>query len=124
MRRIVHYYPDAMGNSGVTFALWSWARAQAAAGFEVAVFHARTAEGQPADTFVSKERCKGLSTLSVPHRGGHRLTRRPVSLDRYLGREDLLVLHEGWVPSNLVAAAAASRAGVPYPRDAARRLRR
>lgn len=114
MRRIVHYYPDAMGNSGVTFALWGWARAQAAAGFEVAVFHARAAEGQVADAFVSKERCTGLSTLSIPHRGGHRLTRRPVSLHRYLGRDDLLVLHEGWVPSNLVAAAAASRARVPY----------
>jgi glycosyltransferase involved in cell wall biosynthesis len=37
-----------------------------------------------------------------------------VELDRYLGRNDLLVLHEGWVPSNLVAANAAARAGVPY----------
>ena len=40
MRRIVHYYPDAMGDSGVTFALWSWARAQAASGAEVSVLHA------------------------------------------------------------------------------------
>jgi glycosyltransferase involved in cell wall biosynthesis len=42
------------------------------------------------------------------------MTLRPVALDRYLGRNDLLVLHEGWVLSNLVAAAAARRARVPY----------
>ena len=64
MRRIVHYYPGAMGNSGVTFALWSWARAQVAAGYEVCVMHA------PADTtgaevsFVSKDECAGLSELA------------------------------------------------------------
>jgi glycosyltransferase involved in cell wall biosynthesis len=37
-----------------------------------------------------------------------------VELERYLGENDLLVLHEGWVANNLVAAAAARRAGVPY----------
>jgi glycosyltransferase involved in cell wall biosynthesis len=42
------------------------------------------------------------------------MTLRPVALDRHLGRNDLLVLHEGWVLSNLVAAAAARRARVPY----------
>jgi glycosyltransferase involved in cell wall biosynthesis len=114
LRRIVHYYPGAMGNSGVTFALWSWARAQAAAGAEVCVLHApaETAAGEVA--FVSKDRCAGLSEQTVPHRGRHRLTHRPVGLDRFLGADDLLVLHEGWVPSNLIAAAAARRAGVPY----------
>ena len=33
-----------MGNSGVTFALWSWARAQAASGSEVHVLHAPIGE--------------------------------------------------------------------------------
>lgn len=113
MRRIVHYYPDAMGHSGVTFALWSWARAQAASGVEVAVLHAPPAHPAAA-AFVSKERRPGLSAQCVPHRGWHRMMLRPVTLDRYLGRNDLLVLHEGWVPSNIVAAAAACRARVPY----------
>jgi glycosyltransferase involved in cell wall biosynthesis len=114
MRRIVHYYPGAMGNSGVTFALWSWARAQAASGAEVRILHApETAPGSDV-AFVAKEAGTGLTTAPVPHRGRHRLTRRPVGLHRMLGKQDLLVLHEGWVPSNLVAAAAARRAGVPY----------
>jgi glycosyltransferase involved in cell wall biosynthesis len=114
LKRIVHYYPGAMGNSGVTFALWSWARAQAASGAEVCVLHApMDAPGAPA-SFVSKEPCPGLTQHAVPHRGGHRLLLHPVGLDRFLGRDDLLVLHEGWVPSNVVAARAAQRAGVPY----------
>lgn len=114
MRRIVHYYPGAMDNSGVTFALWSWARAQTASGSEVCVLHAPAANSTKEISFVSKESSPGLSHHDVPHRGRHRLTLRPVALDRYLGRNDLLVLHEGWVPGNLVAAAAACRARVPY----------
>ncbi len=114
MRRIVHYYPDALGNSGVTFALWSWARAQVAAGHEVAVLHACAPYEGSGVQFVAKDVCSGLTRRCVPHRGRHRLARRPVALDRYLGRNDLLVLHEGWVPSNMAAAAAAVRAGVPY----------
>jgi glycosyltransferase involved in cell wall biosynthesis len=42
------------------------------------------------------------------------LTLRPVELERHLGCNDLLVLHEGWVPSNMIAGAAACRARVPY----------
>ena len=114
MRRIVHYYPDAMGNSGVTVALWSWARAQAARGAEVCVLHAPSSQPTTTASFVSKEGGPGLVDECVPHCGRHRLARWPVGLDRYLGRNDLLVLHEGWVPSNFVAAAAARRARVPY----------
>ena len=114
MRRIVHYYPAAMGNSGVSFALWSWARAQAAAGFEVCVLHA-PADLTGADVrFVPRECRSGLSATAIPHLGRHRMTLRPSSLDRYLGRHDLLVLHEGWVVNNLVAATVAHRAGIPY----------
>jgi glycosyltransferase involved in cell wall biosynthesis len=114
LRRIVHYYPGAMGHSGVTFALWSWARAQAASGAEVRVL---SAPGAPAGCdvpFVANDLHDRLTTTVVPHRGGHRLTLRPVGLERFLGTNDLLVLHEGWVPSNIVAAAAARRLRVPY----------
>lgn len=114
MRRIVHYYPEAMGDSGVTFALWSWARAQAESGAEVCVLHEDRIYPQGQVGFVSKELCDGLTERSVPHHGQHRVTRWPVAIDRHLGQHDLLVLHEGWVPSNLIAAAAARRAGVPY----------
>ena len=114
MRRIVHYYPGAMGDSGVTVALWSWARAQTASGAEVCVLHGPDASPTSEVPFVSKDVRGGLTAVTVPHRGRHRLTRRPVGLHRFLGAHDLLVLHEGWVASNLVAAAAASRARVPY----------
>lgn len=113
MRRIVHYYPAAMGNSGVTYALWSWARAQASAGTEVCVLHAPDTKCMTDAAFVPKDHGPGLSARCIPHRGRNRLT-RPVALERYLGRHDLLVLHEGWVISNLVAAAAARRVRVPY----------
>ena len=114
MRRIVHYYPAAMGHSGVTYALWSWARAQAAAGFEVCIMHAPCDSTGSEVSFVPRTPCRGLSTMAIPHMGAHRMTLRPSSLDRYLGRDDLLVLHEGWVVNNVVAAAAAHRARVPY----------
>jgi glycosyltransferase involved in cell wall biosynthesis len=114
VRRIVHYFPGAMGNSGVTFALWSWARAQAASGAEVCVLHAASGEPSSDVAFVSKDCRAGLTRQCVPHRGRHRMTLRPVGLHRYLGRNDLLVLHTGWVPSNLIAASAAERANVPY----------
>jgi glycosyltransferase involved in cell wall biosynthesis len=103
-----------MGNSGVTYALWTWARAQATAGSEVRVLHAPSGEPTSDVPFVSKAACPGLTTQCVPHRGRHRMTLRPVRLERYLGSRDLLVLHAGWVPSNLLAAAAARRARVPY----------
>lgn len=114
MKRIVHYYPGAMGNSGVTFALWSWARAQAGAGYEVCVMHAPDDRTGADVAFVSKERMHGLTALAVPHHGHRRATLRPVALDRHLGRNDLLVLHEGWVTNNIVAASHARSAGVPY----------
>src|SRR5437762_2378491 len=103
-----------MGNSGVTFALWSWARAQAAAGYEVAVLHGPDADEDCPAKFVATDAGPGLSTQYVPHRGQHRLTLRPADVHRYLGRNALLVLHEGWVPSNMAAAVAAARARVPY----------
>lgn len=114
MRRIVHYYPGAMGNSGVTFALWSWARAQASAGYEVCVMHAPDDTTGADVSFVSKDAADGISELAIPHRGSRRITLRPEALDRHLGKNDLLVLHEGWVTNNIVAAAHARRAGVPY----------
>jgi glycosyltransferase involved in cell wall biosynthesis len=114
VRRIVHYYPGAMGNSGVTFALWSWARAQAASGAEVCVLHAPRARGDTTVGLDAVQERPGITVRSVPHRGRHRFALRPIRLGRYLRSNDLLVLHEGWVLSNLIAAAAARRAGVPY----------
>ena len=114
MRRIVHYDPGAMADSGVTCALWSWAQAQAASGAEVCVLHEPDVPAAAGARFVQRDLGPHVSTRAVPHVGRHRLMRGPVGLHRWLGRNDLLVLHEGWVPSNLVAARAAERARVPY----------
>jgi glycosyltransferase involved in cell wall biosynthesis len=113
--RIVHYYPTARVDSGVTIALWAWARAVAAAGLEVAVLHG--GENAPADVRLDEGigvSVDGIHEQVVPHRGHGRLTARPIGLGRWLRPGDVLVLHEGWVVSNQVAAAAARRAHVPY----------
>ena len=114
-KRIVHYYPTAREDSGVTIALWAWARAVAAAGLEVLVLH-RGSEA-PADRRLGEGTgvgADGVHEQVVPHRGRGRLTARPVGLGRWLRPGDVLVLHEGWVLSNQVAAAEARKAGVPY----------
>jgi len=112
--RIVHYYPTAREDSGVTLALWSWARAQARAGIDVAVLHGGSSLEPGRRLSADDEPTPGLAESVVPHRGIGRLTRHPVALERWLRRGDILILHEGWVPANHVAAGAARRAGIPY----------
>ncbi len=107
--RFVHYYPRAISDlSGVTAALWSWAAALARVGHDVVVLHAGgTRRVEPPVT-------PGLSEIAIAHAGHGRTTWAPIALERYLRPDDVVVLHEGWVLSNLVAARAASRAGVRY----------
>jgi glycosyltransferase involved in cell wall biosynthesis len=116
--RIVHYYPGAGEASGVTVALWAWARAVAGAGQEVTVVHAGTGHGRwSSDDFTlggSGGTRSAVGQHATQHIGRGRLTRFPVRLGRWLRGADLLVLHEGWVLANLVAAESARRAGVPY----------
>ena len=120
--RFVHYYPDAMGDSGVTVALWGWATAIAAAGLASVVLHADgRASRQAAEPFVNS-RGAAVKHQRIAHRGRGRLTRHPVDLARHLQPDDILVLHEGWVSSNTIAAESASRATCRR-RDAARRVR-
>jgi glycosyltransferase involved in cell wall biosynthesis len=109
--RFVSYYPRAISDSsGVTEALWGWAAALVDAGHDVLVLHAGGERRSPPP---AHER-PGLADEAIPHRGSGRTTYRPVELERWLGPGDVLVLHEGWVMSNVVAARAARRAGNPY----------
>lgn len=113
--RHVHYYPLARYDSGVAIALWAWARALAARGEEVVVLHAGGWGPTPPQPPFAQIGGAGIVDFAIPHRAlGHRLTLHPVDLGRHLRRGDVLVLHEGWVPSNLVAGRAARRCGVPY----------
>lgn len=109
--RLVHYYPTALIGSGVTVALWAWAEAVASAGIEVRIACGGVAGERP---WFTASLPPGVSVDIVRHRGRRRLTMHPVGLEGHLGRDDVLVLHEGWVPANLVAARAARRIGVPY----------
>lgn len=107
--RFVYYYARSISDpSGVTTALWSWAGALAAAGHEVEVLHA----GGPRR--VAVPHTARLAESAIAHAGASRSTWYPLALGRHLRRGDVLVLHEGWVLSNLVAARAARRVGVPY----------
>jgi glycosyltransferase involved in cell wall biosynthesis len=109
--RFVSYYPRAISDrSGVTEALWSWAAALTDAGHEVLVLHAGGIRSSPDSGHVRS----GLIDEAVPHRGRGRTTHRPVGLERWLRPDDVLILHEGWVMSNLVASRAANHAGCPF----------
>jgi glycosyltransferase involved in cell wall biosynthesis len=109
--RFVSYYPRAISDvSGVTEALWRWAAALTDAGHEVLVLHAGGPRRSPDVRHVRA----GLHDETVPHRGWGRTTHRPIGLERWLRPGDVLILHEGWVISNLVASRAAKRAGCPY----------
>lgn len=109
--RFVHYYPRALSDpSGVTAALWSWAAALARDGHHVLVLHA----GGPRRVSLPEPMPGGLTEMAIPHRGRGRTTWRPVHLELYVRPDDVVVLHEGWVLSNLVAARAARRAGARY----------
>lgn len=109
--RFVSYYPRAISDSsGVTEALWGWAAAVADAGHEVLVLHAGGERRSPDPRHLRP----GIVDEAIPHRGRGRTTHRPIGLGRRLRPDDVLVLHEGWVMSNVIAGRAARRVGAPY----------
>jgi glycosyltransferase involved in cell wall biosynthesis len=106
--RIAHYYPwGSSARTGVTQAMAEWSRALIEAGASVTLLHA----DEPASDGQSYHR--EVEFKRVPHIGRGR-QRVSVRLAPELRQADLLVLHEGWVASNVVAAFSAQRAGVPY----------
>jgi glycosyltransferase involved in cell wall biosynthesis len=108
--RIVHYYPTALEGSGVTVALWAWAEMTATAGVDVIVACAETVRDRPWFDQMSTH----AQVVRLAHRGRRRLTTYPRGLAKLLRAGDLLVLHEGWVLANFVAARAARSCGVPF----------
>ena len=109
--RFVSYYPRAISDrSGVTEALWGWAAALVDAGHDVVVLHHGGERRSPDPRF---ERT-GLRDETVPFRGRGRTTIRPIGFEHHLEVDDILVLHDGWVLSNLLAARAARRVGTRY----------
>jgi glycosyltransferase involved in cell wall biosynthesis len=99
--RIVHYYRDLTRPSGVTAAIAAWQKAAMDAGVETTAFH----NGEFGDWH--------LPGKEIAHFGRGRQGQIPI-LAQHLREGDLLVLHEGWVTSNLIAARTARLASVPY----------
>jgi glycosyltransferase involved in cell wall biosynthesis len=102
--RVVHYYRAAAEDrSGVTAAIGVWQQVAGASGFDSIVLHDHTE--QPRTDYASSH--------SVRHIGHGRQTAVPL-LRGHLRRGDILVLHEGWVLSNLIAALTARTMRIPY----------
>lgn len=100
--RIVHYYRDLLRSSGVTHAIREWQSACEKAGQVTIALH----NGDGDDVW-------DLPNEQAKHIGRGRQLQIPL-LHELFKVGDVLVLHEGWVTSNIIAAASARRHGVPY----------
>lgn len=107
--RFVHYYPKAVSeHSGVTYSLWRWAEAVTrVSSWSAVVLHA----GGP---YAADYSNSTVQQEFLPHVGNSRPTYLPRGLGARLRHGDVLVLHDGWVNSNLVAARVARQRGIPY----------
>ena len=106
---VFHYYARYLAHpSGVTDSINNWVLALSSKGGSTRIVGARVGSA-PNNEFADADR-----TLTVPHIGWNRATWLPLGLMRLLRRGDLLVLHEGWVLSNLGAAIIARIRRVPY----------
>lgn len=101
MVRVIHYYRDLVRPSGVTTAINGWQKALIKSGVESIALHSGKAEEWD------------LPSVEIPHLGRGRQFSMP-RIRGYLSKGDVLVLHEGWVLSNLAAALQAKILGVPY----------
>lgn len=105
-QRVLHYYARYLEHpSGVTDSLNHWAQASLAAGDDVSILAARPTGGD------TNEFALAGVVRTIAHWGRSRGTWMPVGLLRELRNGDLLVLHEGWVLSNIVAGAIARLRG-------------
>jgi glycosyltransferase involved in cell wall biosynthesis len=108
-RRIVHYYARYLAHpSGVTDSIDHWAEATATAGTDTVIMAAKPRGGR------GNEFARAALVRTTAHWGRGRSTWVPIGLVGSLRRGDLLVLHEGWVVGNAVAAAVARLRGIPY----------
>ncbi|WP_317231540.1 glycosyltransferase family 4 protein [Clavibacter capsici] len=105
MTRVHHYYARYLEHpSGVTDSIDHWASAAADAGHDVRILSAEPPGGRGHDKPSHLVR-------AIAHLGRGRGSYVPLGLLRVLGRGDLLVIHEGWVLSNVVAALTARMRG-------------
>ena len=105
-QRVVHYYARYLEHpSGVTDSLNHWAEASVAAGDDVTILAAEP-NGADRNEFA----LLGLMR-TIDHLGRGRSSWIPTGLHRELKKDDLLILHEGWVLSNIYAGVVARLKG-------------
>jgi glycosyltransferase involved in cell wall biosynthesis len=98
--RLIHYYARYLVHeSGVTESIRHWAD-EAPTEYETQIWHARSS-GRREESGPSRIRRRAIF-----HLGSGRSSWLPISMFWLLRRGDVVYLHEGWVLSNYVAAAA------------------
>jgi glycosyltransferase involved in cell wall biosynthesis len=105
--RILQYHPYAFtANTAPTLAIWGWARALADLGLPVVLLH----HGGETNGDRSPPT---LTMINLSSRGKARWL-RPVGLGGVLRKDDVVILHSGYVYRNWVAAKDVRKARVPY----------
>jgi glycosyltransferase involved in cell wall biosynthesis len=105
---LVHYYPRALvGNGGATRAMWQWASALHAAGWDVSVAY------DAALTGPSALRDEAVPICPINHVGAARVkVARDVAA--CVPQNAIVVLHSTYVPGNVAAAWQLRRRNIPY----------
>ncbi|PVZ03960.1 glycosyltransferase family 4 protein [Actinomycetospora cinnamomea] len=108
--RILSYYArqHSFSTGGVNQSRLEWVRSLSEFGIETWLLDAGPG------SYRSDLGDSGVSGRSVAHTGASRNTYLPWGLLTFLRSGDLLLLHEGWTASNLLASFAARLRGVPY----------
>lgn len=105
---VFHYYARYLEHpSGVTDSLNHWVEELTKAGISTTIV--ANATGADTNEFADRSVLK-----RIRHLGRSRATWIPLGLGRLLRKGDVLVLHEGWVVSNIIAAFVARLRSVPY----------
>lgn len=110
LRRVVHYYPRFLEHrSGVTESIAAWAEITASE-VPTEVWVATAADGR---SHRDAERLSelGIPLRHVPHVGRSSRSYLPQWWRAELGPGDVVYVHEGWVPANVLAVRWARRAG-------------
>lgn len=110
VNRIVSYYarPRSANMGGVNKAGQEWMLHLAEAGFSVTIVQAK---GGYDRQLVSHPR---IQFRLLKHWGKGRMTMRPRKLASVISAGDLVYLHEGWTPSNLLVAWYCVRKGITF----------
>lgn len=103
--RIVHYLPQLQApECGTCNAVRGWC--------EALVAHGQTVRGICDAAMVTRPPPEGTESIPLPHKWRGR-ARVPVGIERWIDGNDVIVMHGGWILSNIIVARTAADIGVP-----------